>query len=60
MLERHTIQHTIGGVIDSYRELAAERGLRRPPLEERAPTRSAESLGSLGLMPSDALFTEPR
>jgi glycosyltransferase involved in cell wall biosynthesis len=60
MLERHTIQHTIGGVVDAYRELAAERGLRRPPLDEPASDQSAVSLGPLGLMPSDVLFTESR
>jgi glycosyltransferase involved in cell wall biosynthesis len=60
MLERHTIQHTIAGVIDAYRELAAERGLRRPPFSRPAPDRSAESLGSLGLVPSDVLFAESR
>jgi glycosyltransferase involved in cell wall biosynthesis len=59
MLERHTIQHTIRGVIDAYDELAAERGLRRPPFDEPPRSRSAESLGSLGLMPSDVLFTQP-
>jgi glycosyltransferase involved in cell wall biosynthesis len=58
MLERHTIQHTIDGVIDAYRELAAERGLTRPPLDAPAPTEFADSLGSLGLMPSDVLFSE--
>jgi glycosyltransferase involved in cell wall biosynthesis len=57
MLERHTIQHTIDGVIDVYRELAAERGVVRPPL---AASHDEPSLGPIGLMPSDVLFVEPR
>jgi glycosyltransferase involved in cell wall biosynthesis len=55
MLEHHTIQHTIDGVIDVYREVAAERGLQRAPLDGRGVQ---ESLGPLGLMPSDVLFAE--
>jgi glycosyltransferase involved in cell wall biosynthesis len=58
MLERHTIQHTISGVIDAYRQLAAERGVRRPPLDEVAPPCPPDRIGSLGLMPSDVLFTD--
>jgi glycosyltransferase involved in cell wall biosynthesis len=58
MLERHTIQHTIDGVIEAYREVAAERGLRRAPLDEPVPRGGPESIGPLGLMPSDVLFTE--
>jgi glycosyltransferase involved in cell wall biosynthesis len=57
MLERHTIQRTIDGVIDVYREVAAERGIERPPFDEPGARRVEESLGPLGLMPSDVLFT---
>jgi glycosyltransferase involved in cell wall biosynthesis len=57
MLERHTIQRTIDGVIDVYREVAEERGLVRPPFDEPGVHRFEESLGPLGLMPSDVLFT---
>jgi glycosyltransferase involved in cell wall biosynthesis len=60
MLERHTIQHTIDGVVDVYREVAEERGLRRPPFDGAAPGGSQESIGPLGLMPADVLFTESR
>jgi glycosyltransferase involved in cell wall biosynthesis len=59
MLEQHTIQHTIDGVIEVYRELAEERGLRRPPFDDASGLRRSERLGSLGLMPSDALFVDP-
>jgi glycosyltransferase involved in cell wall biosynthesis len=57
MLERHTIQRTIDGVIDVYREVAEERGLVRPPFDKPGAHRLEESLGPLGLMPSDVLFT---
>jgi hypothetical protein len=57
MLERHTIQRTIDGVIDVYREVAAERGIERPPFDKPGARRVEESLGPLGLMPSDVLFT---
>jgi glycosyltransferase involved in cell wall biosynthesis len=57
MLERHTIQHTIDGVIEVYREVAAERGLRRAPFDDTGP-RGPDSIGPLGLMPSDVLFTQ--
>ena len=57
MLEGHTIQHTIDGVIAAYRELAEERGLRRPPFD-RDP--DAPTVGSLGLMPRDVLFADSR
>jgi glycosyltransferase involved in cell wall biosynthesis len=57
MLERHTIQHTIDGVIDVYREVAAERGLRRAPFDDPAAHGEPESVGPLGLMPSDVLFS---
>jgi glycosyltransferase involved in cell wall biosynthesis len=60
MLERHTIQHTIDGVIEAYREVAVERGLRRAPLDDPGPRGGPESIGPLGLMPSDVLFTESR
>jgi glycosyltransferase involved in cell wall biosynthesis len=60
MLERHTIQHTISGVVHAYRELAAERGLTRPPFDKPPATRSADGVGPLGLMPSDVLFAESR
>jgi len=33
MLEQHTIQRTIDGVIDAYREVARERSLRWPAFE---------------------------
>jgi glycosyltransferase involved in cell wall biosynthesis len=58
MIERHTIQHTIDAVIEAYREVAAERGLRRAPFDEAGPHGVPESIGPLGLMPSDVLFTE--
>jgi glycosyltransferase involved in cell wall biosynthesis len=58
MLERHTIQHTIDGVIEVYREVAAERGLRRTPFDEPGAPAAPESIGPLGLMPADVLFTE--
>jgi glycosyltransferase involved in cell wall biosynthesis len=57
MLERHTIQHTIDGVVEAYREVAAERGLTRAPFDAPRPD-DLNELGSLGLMPSDVLFTE--
>jgi glycosyltransferase involved in cell wall biosynthesis len=60
MLERHTIQHTVDGVIEAYREVAAERGLRRAPFEEARPSGGPETIGALGLMPSDVLFTQSR
>ena len=60
MLERHTIQHTIDGVIEVYREVAAERGLRRAPFDDSGPGGGPESVGPLGLMPSDVLFTQSR
>ena len=34
MLERFTFQTTVAGVASVYREVAAERGLRRPPLAD--------------------------
>jgi glycosyltransferase involved in cell wall biosynthesis len=55
VLEHHTVQQTIDGVIEAYREVAAERGLTRAPFDAPVPR---DSLGSLGLMPSDVLFTE--
>jgi glycosyltransferase involved in cell wall biosynthesis len=57
MLAGHTIQHTIEDVIDVYREVSEERGIVRPPLDEPRPPAAEESLGSLGLMPRDVLFT---
>jgi glycosyltransferase involved in cell wall biosynthesis len=54
VLERHTIQRTIDGVVEAYREVAVERGLPRAPFDSPAVK---ESVGSLGLMPSDVLFT---
>jgi hypothetical protein len=60
MLERHTIQHTIDGVIDVYREVAEERGLRRAPFDEPGVPAAQEGIGPLGLMPADVLFTESR
>jgi glycosyltransferase involved in cell wall biosynthesis len=58
MLERHTIQHTIHGVIDAYGELAAEGGMRRAPFGDPGAPDGPESIGPLGLMPRDVLFTE--
>jgi glycosyltransferase involved in cell wall biosynthesis len=58
MLERHTIQHTIDGVIEAYREVAAERGMERAPFDDPGLRGGPESIGPLGLMPSDVLFTE--
>jgi len=55
VLENHTIQRTIDGVIEAYHEVAAERGLARAPFDGPA---AEDSIGSLGLMPSDVLFTE--
>ena len=61
MLERHTIQHTIEGVIEAYGEVAAERGLRRrAPFDDPGRRGGPESIGPLGLMPSDALFAQRR
>jgi glycosyltransferase involved in cell wall biosynthesis len=60
MLERHTIQHTIHGVVEAYRELAAERGLRRAPFDSPVSREGPETIGPLGLMPSDVLFTQSR
>jgi glycosyltransferase involved in cell wall biosynthesis len=60
MLERHTIQHTIDGVIEAYREVAAERGMERAPFDDPGLRGGPESIGPLGLMPSDVLFTESR
>jgi hypothetical protein len=60
MLESHTIQHTIDGVIEVYREVADERGLRRAPFDRPGAPGSEEGVGPLGLMPSDVLFTESR
>jgi glycosyltransferase involved in cell wall biosynthesis len=56
MLERHTIQHTIEGVVDAYSELAKERNIRRPPFDGRPLERDPSDIGSLGLMPEDVLF----
>jgi glycosyltransferase involved in cell wall biosynthesis len=56
MLEHHTIQRTIDEVIEVYRELAAERGLTRAPLDRNGAPGHRRSVGSLGLMPSDVLF----
>jgi hypothetical protein len=58
MLARHTIQHTIEGVIEVYGEVAAERGMQRAPFDDPALYGGPESIGSLGLMPSDVLFSE--
>jgi glycosyltransferase involved in cell wall biosynthesis len=58
MLEHHTIQHTIEGIIDVYQEVAAERGLRRPPFDGSRSRVTAESIGPLGLMPKDVLFVD--
>jgi glycosyltransferase involved in cell wall biosynthesis len=58
MLERHTIQHTINGVIEAYREVAVERGLQREPFVGAGQREGPESIGPLGLMPSDVLFAE--
>jgi glycosyltransferase involved in cell wall biosynthesis len=58
MLERHTIQHTIAGVVDVYREMAEQRGVRRPPFNRAGSHRAADDDASLGLMPSDALFVD--
>jgi hypothetical protein len=56
MLEHHTIQHTIDGVVEVYRQVAAERGITRAPLDRPAVADRGETVGSLGLMPSDVLF----
>jgi glycosyltransferase involved in cell wall biosynthesis len=55
VLERHTIQRTIDGVIDVYLEVARERSLRWPALDGAA--RDQRSAG-FGLMPADVLFTD--
>jgi glycosyltransferase involved in cell wall biosynthesis len=58
MLAGHTIQHTIEGVIDVYREMAEERGLARPPFDGRPAREPEESVGPIGLMASDVMYTE--
>jgi glycosyltransferase involved in cell wall biosynthesis len=59
MLERHTIQRTIDGVVEVYREIARQRGLRRPPLNGTTPPPPREERDApIGLMPRDVLFRD--
>jgi glycosyltransferase involved in cell wall biosynthesis len=59
MLERNTIQRTIEGVVEVYREVARERSLHRPPLNGGAASAPVDDGGAgLGLMPRDVLFVD--
>ena len=60
MLERHTIQRTIDGVVDAYREVARERALPWPPHDAEPPDGDAQRNAGFGLMPGDVLFTDAR
>jgi len=57
MLERNTIQRTIDGVVEVYREVAKERSLTRPPLNGKsASPQGVDRSAGIGLMPHDVLF----
>jgi glycosyltransferase involved in cell wall biosynthesis len=55
MLERHTIQRTIEGVVQVYGEVARTKGITRPPLDG-SPSLGADHDAGLGLMPRHVLF----
>ncbi len=61
MLRKHTIQQTTDGVVDVYADIARRKGINAPPLlaAGRVPP-PGDAEASLGLMPSDVLFSDPQ